>query len=138
MSDPTCTDCAPPALQTGASRPSEPEITPVVASKTDSAAPAATAPTDPAAFEPPRMLTPHVVIEFCDRCRWCVPASDEADRRAPRASWTQTELMLTFPPPLIASVTLQPHNTPETAGRFRVWLDRGSGFELVWDRKVSC
>lgn len=45
--------------------------------------------------------------------------------------------MLTFPPPLLASVTLQPHNTPETGGVFRVWLDRGEGFDLVWDRKVS-
>ncbi|BEI97169.1 hypothetical protein CcaverHIS631_0207580 [Cutaneotrichosporon cavernicola] len=115
MVDPTCIDCAPPETSTIATA-SVPAIatTPAVAQA------------EPPAFEPPRMLTPHVVIEFCDRCRW-----------APRASWTQTELMLTFPPPLIASITLQPHNTPETGGMFRVWLDRGNGFDLVWDRKTE-
>jgi len=50
----------------------------------------------------------------------------------------QTELMLTFPPPHIRTVTLQPMNTPETGGRFRVWVDvgGGKGWQLVWDRKV--
>ncbi len=57
--------------------------------------------------------------------------------RAPRATWSQTELFLTFPTPLIRSITLQPLDAPETGGRFRVWLDMGNGDELVWDRKVS-
>ncbi|CAK9783894.1 hypothetical protein CC85DRAFT_250081 [Cutaneotrichosporon oleaginosum] len=126
MANPSCTDCPPPALQTGVSRLSKAEVTPALASASTAPSSAAASASAPASFDPPRMLTPHIVIEFCDRCRW-----------APRASWTQTELMLTFPPPLIASITLQPHNTPETGGRFRVWLDRGEGFELVWDRKTE-
>lgn len=55
-----------------------------------------------------------------------------------RATWTQTELLLTFPPsvdapsdeapnaapaaPGLRSITLVPRNAPETGGRFRVWL----------------
>jgi predicted Rdx family selenoprotein len=58
--------------------------------------------------------------------------------RAPRATWIQTELFLTFPTPAIKSIALIPLNTPETGGRFRVWLDQGGGHsELLWDRKVS-
>ena len=58
-------------------------------------------------------------------------------RRAPRATWIQTELFLTFPTPAIKSIALIPLNTPETGGRFRVWLDKGEGkSELLWDRKV--
>lgn len=49
----------------------------------------------------------------------------------------QTELLLTFPTPVIRTTTLQPLTAPETGGRFRVWLDRGNGFELVWDRKTE-
>jgi len=57
--------------------------------------------------------------------------------RAPRATWIQTELFLTFPTPAIKSIALTPLNTPETGGRFRVWLDKGEGkSELLWDRKV--
>jgi predicted Rdx family selenoprotein len=57
--------------------------------------------------------------------------------RAPRATWIQTELFLTFPTPAIKSIALIPLNTPETGGRFRVWLDKGEGgSELLWDRKV--
>ena len=58
--------------------------------------------------------------------------------RAPRATWIQTELFLTFPTPLVRSITLQPLNAPETGGRFRVWVDLGDsqGDQLVWDRKV--
>jgi len=68
-----------------------------------------------------------ISIEFCDRCRWLH-----------RATWVQTELFLTFPPPTIESVALVPRNTEETAGRFRVWLSRGSHPpELMWDRKVE-
>lgn len=67
----------------------------------------------------------------------CYYAADDA-RRSPRASWTQTELFLTFPPPLLGSITLQPLNTPETGGQFRVWIDTGvNGWQLVWDRKVG-
>lgn len=59
-------------------------------------------------------------------------------RRAPRATWIQTELFLTFPTPAIKSIALIPLNTPETGGRFRVWLDKGEGkSELLWDRKVG-
>lgn len=56
--------------------------------------------------------------------------------RAPRATWIQTELFLTFPTPAVQSITLIPLNAPETGGRFRVWIDRGQGDELLWDRKV--
>ncbi|WWC69139.1 uncharacterized protein I206_103075 [Kwoniella pini CBS 10737] len=71
---------------------------------------------------------PNLIIEFCDRCRW-----------APRATWIQTELFLTFPSPLIRTITLIPLNSPETGGRFRVWVDigLGKGDELVWDRKTE-
>lgn len=58
--------------------------------------------------------------------------------RAPRATWIQTELLLTFPNPILRSITLMPLNAPETGGRFRVWVDvgKGMGDELAWDRKV--
>ncbi|WVQ76568.1 hypothetical protein IAR50_006239 [Cryptococcus sp. DSM 104548] len=73
-------------------------------------------------------VKPSVVIEFCDRCRW-----------APRATWIQTELFLTFPTPLLKTITLMPQNTPETGGRFRVWVDigDGKGDQLAWDRKTE-
>jgi predicted Rdx family selenoprotein len=95
-----------------------------------------------------------------------------------RATWTQTELFLTFPPavpptfedsasttpsnPGLKAITLLPRNSPETGGRFRVWLLRNKtddsddssagdstseptakqnenwrGWELVWDRKIE-
>ncbi len=58
--------------------------------------------------------------------------------RLHRASWTQTELFLTFPAPTIESITLIPLNSDETAGRFRVWLSRGTEpAQLMWDRKVE-
>ncbi|GAA5923097.1 SelT/SelW/SelH family protein [Sporobolomyces koalae] len=121
---------------------------------------------DPSTFSPPQLSdgsqseTPRVVIEFCDRCRWLH-----------RATWTQTELFLTFPPPIPApapataaggtdsasepatglkAITLVPRNSPETGGRFRVWLlrdrhvdstdtkdDLARGWNLVWDRKIE-
>jgi hypothetical protein len=68
------------------------------------------------------------------------PHADERLRlrsRAPRATWIQTELFLTFPTPMIRSITLIPLTTEETGGRFRVWLDLGDRVELIWDRKVS-
>jgi predicted Rdx family selenoprotein len=51
----------------------------------------------------------------------------------------QTELFLTFPPPIIGTISLIPLDKEETAGRFRVWLSI-PGFEsaqLIWDRKVE-
>lgn len=57
--------------------------------------------------------------------------------RAPRATWVQTELFLTFPVPIIKSITLQPLTSPETGGRFRVWIMTPEGVHLAWDRKVS-
>ncbi|EIW66345.1 hypothetical protein TREMEDRAFT_35212 [Tremella mesenterica DSM 1558] len=77
-------------------------------------------------ISPPVILCPRVTIEFCDRCRW-----------APRATWIQTELFLTFSTPILKSITLIPLNSPETGGRFRVWLELNGGIELVWDRKTE-
>lgn len=91
-------------------------------------------------IRPPSAVYPNMIIEFCDRCRWYVLSSHSQlslTRRAPRATWIQTELFLTFPTPAIKSIALIPLNTPETGGRFRVWLDKGEGrSELLWDRKV--
>ncbi|KAJ7492017.1 Rdx family-domain-containing protein [Mycena latifolia] len=68
-----------------------------------------------------------VTVEFCDRCRWLH-----------RASWVQTELLLTFPPPIIGCIALLPRNSEETAGRFRVWVTMsGAAPQLAWDRKVE-
>ncbi|KAJ7686848.1 Rdx family-domain-containing protein [Mycena rosella] len=68
-----------------------------------------------------------VTVEFCDRCRWLH-----------RASWVQTELLLTFPPPVIGCIALLPRNSEETAGRFRVWVTMsGAAPRLAWDRKVE-
>ncbi|ORX33866.1 Rdx family-domain-containing protein [Kockovaella imperatae] len=72
----------------------------------------------------PDSLHPSILIEYCDRCRW-----------APRATWTQTELFLTFPTPTLKSITLQPLTAPDTAGRFRVWLYTNDGVQILWDRK---
>ncbi|KAF9046044.1 hypothetical protein BDZ89DRAFT_942247, partial [Hymenopellis radicata] len=58
--------------------------------------------------------------------------------RLHRATWVQTELFLTFPPPIINSISLHPLNTEETAGRFRVWISVGRNTpHLLWDRKVE-
>ncbi|THH14964.1 hypothetical protein EW146_g5443 [Bondarzewia mesenterica] len=86
-------------------------------------------PLDPTTFVPPSPdSAPRVFIEFCDRCRWLH-----------RATWTSTELFLTFPPPVLGSITIVPLDSEETAGRFRVWLTPDSGAQpiLVWDRKVE-
>ncbi|KAH8999366.1 Rdx family-domain-containing protein [Lactarius akahatsu] len=86
-------------------------------------------PMNPSTFVAPSPSTPYsVIIEFCDRCRWLH-----------RATWTSTELFLTFPPPTIRSITIIPLNSEDTAGRFRVWLtvDEGSSPILMWDRKVE-
>jgi len=86
---------------------------------------------DPSTFIPPSLpaCTPRIIIEFCDRCRWLH-----------RATWVQTELLLTFPPPIIQAITLIPRNSPETGGRFRVWIvarEDNARPELLWDRKTQ-
>lgn len=50
--------------------------------------------------------------------------------------------MLTFSPPILKSFTLIPHNSPEAAGRFRIWLqyaatEDASNTILIWDRKTK-
>ncbi|KAJ4472280.1 Rdx family-domain-containing protein [Lentinula aciculospora] len=109
--------CAPPEAQL--------EQPPIVSMAYD--------PLNPSTFVFPRPLQgTTVTIEFCDRCRWLH-----------RASWTQTELLLTFPPPMIECISLLPRNSDETAGRFRVWLamsgDQSESLStiLLWDRKVE-
>ena len=58
--------------------------------------------------------------------------------RQHRATWVSTELMLTFPTPVIKSITIIPQNTEETGGRFRVWLFLAEQQpKLIWDRKVE-
>lgn len=121
-----CVDCAPSSVPREVfsllSPPSQlASATASSSTATSSAEPQSTECQD---IQPPEVLKPAIIIEFCDRCRW-----------APRASWIQTELFLTFPIPLLRSITLQPLNAPETGGRFRVWLDRGNGWELCWCRK---
>ncbi|KAL1742429.1 Rdx family-domain-containing protein [Schizophyllum fasciatum] len=83
---------------------------------------------NPATFVAPELPTSTtIIIEFCDRCRWLH-----------RATWTQTELFLTFPPPNVTSITLIPRNTEKTAGRFRVWLITApESPKLMWDRKTE-
>ncbi|KAJ7019645.1 Rdx family-domain-containing protein [Mycena alexandri] len=95
---------------------------------------------DPSTFVPPSLTeSTTITIEFCDRCRWLH-----------RASWVQTELLLTFPPPTIGCIALLPRNSDETAGRFRVWVSTTSTSsseaspqsdawapKLAWDRKVE-
>ncbi|KAJ6520489.1 Rdx family-domain-containing protein [Mycena sanguinolenta] len=88
---------------------------------------------DPATFVSPSLTEgTTVTIEFCDRCRWLH-----------RASWVQTELLLTFPPPIISCIALLPRHSDETAGRFRVWVTcngsegQAAAPQLAWDRKVE-
>ncbi|KAJ7762294.1 Rdx family-domain-containing protein [Mycena maculata] len=83
---------------------------------------------NPLTFVPPSLTEITTVsVEFCDRCRWLH-----------RASWVQTELLLTFPPPIIGCIALLPRNSEEMAGRFRVWVTlSGSAPQLAWDRKVE-
>lgn len=45
--------------------------------------------------------------------------------------------MLTFPPPTLVSVSLVPLDSPETGGRFRVWLLSENDTALLWDRKAE-
>lgn len=48
-----------------------------------------------------------------------------------------TELMLTFPPPTLLSISLVPLDAAETSGRFRVWLFLQDRNVLLWDRKAE-
>lgn len=58
--------------------------------------------------------------------------------RLHRATWTSTELFLTFPPPTLTAISLLPLNSDETSGRFRVWLYLSDQPPiLLWDRKVE-
>ncbi|WVQ78435.1 hypothetical protein IAT38_000521 [Cryptococcus sp. DSM 104549] len=120
-----------PSSPTGLAGPhSADSPAPSAPAKTEAATPASSATEAQADFVAPdlRDVKPSVIIEFCDRCRW-----------APRASWIQTELFLTFQNPLLRSITLMPLNAPETGGRFRVWVDvgKGAGEQLVWDRQTE-
>ncbi|TCD71324.1 hypothetical protein EIP91_011095 [Steccherinum ochraceum] len=55
-----------------------------------------------------------------------------------RASWVSTELLITFPSPTVKAITIMPHSTEKTAGRFRVWLFMEDQQPiLMWDRKVE-
>lgn len=120
---------------------------------------------DPTTFVPPTPLPcPSITIEFCDRvsvfilvaesCLTSMFVLSVAGEREPsafsvfcvlriyhrqhRATWVSTELMLTFPAPIIKAITVLPLNSEETGGRFRVWLslpDRSP--ILVWDRKIE-
>ncbi|SGY34041.1 BQ5605_C002g01583 [Microbotryum silenes-dioicae] len=89
---------------------------------------------DPTQFVPPTPSSslPRILIEFCDRCRWLH-----------RATWVQTELFLTFPTTSetgIRAIALVPRTSPETGGRFRVWIYREGTqgkADLVWDRKIE-
>ncbi|KAK7470862.1 hypothetical protein VKT23_002278 [Stygiomarasmius scandens] len=67
----------------------------------------------------------------------CFQAS-KSYTRLHRATWVQTELLLTFGPPVIGSITLIPRMSDDTAGRFRVWVSiPGQDPNLVWDRKTE-
>ncbi|ODO02888.1 hypothetical protein I350_05729 [Cryptococcus amylolentus CBS 6273] len=133
MSD-TCTDCEKPPQPAPAPAPAQESGAPEEAAPAPAPAPAPTPASSGNTAEGPfiapdlNQVKPSVVIEFCDRCRW-----------APRATWIQTELFLTFPTPLLRTITLMPGNTPETGGRFRVWVDNGDGKgdQLAWDRKTE-
>jgi predicted Rdx family selenoprotein len=58
--------------------------------------------------------------------------------RLHRATWTSTELFLTFPLPKLKAISLLPLNSDETSGRFRVWLYLSDEPPiLLWDRKVE-
>lgn len=61
----------------------------------------------------------------------------KARDRLHRAQWVATELFLTFPPPELASISVVPLISDETAGRFRVWVFTDASPALVWDRKVE-
>lgn len=107
-------------------------------------------------FQPPSTLhlPPNsIAIEYCDRCRW-----------QHRASWTQTELLITFGPKpapspgqeeekggkygsaSLSCVAILPKVEEDSAGRFRVWVyhrpneGQGAGEDVkatcIYDRKT--
>lgn len=65
--------------------------------------------------------------------------------RQHRASWTQTELLLTFAPSDtlpngLRGVTIIPRRDEVEAGRWRIWIvldEAGHDVRLVWDRKIE-
>ncbi|KAJ9096353.1 hypothetical protein QFC21_005174 [Naganishia friedmannii] len=129
---PVCLDCLPEPGSSTASQNAEPAQTaaPMLPSQAQGQVSAKQEEDieDPSTFKPLDHLAigPAIFIEYCDGCRW-----------APRASWTATELFLTFPSPAITSITLTP--AVEHPGRFRVWLKLPNEGEaqLMWDRKVE-
>ncbi|GAA5957632.1 hypothetical protein JCM21900_000774 [Sporobolomyces salmonicolor] len=164
MNSTVCEDCT-PSTPTPATSHALPPLPPSDPTSTSSSLQPEYDPLfDRATFVPPNLSDgedselPRVVIEFCDRCRWLH-----------RATWTLTELFLTFPPPVrspdadpaapppsgLRAISLVPRNSPETGGRFRVWLlrEKGArgiettecgevpaswkGWELCWDRKIE-
>ncbi|KZT33730.1 hypothetical protein SISSUDRAFT_1053850 [Sistotremastrum suecicum HHB10207 ss-3] len=123
MSDQVCVDCdvpVDPGTQIAATEPPAPSQHVQVPIKTTEDASSAT-------ISPPSPKEPSVIIEYCDRV--C--------RRQHRATWTQTELLLTFPTPAIQSITIIPLNDEDTGGRFRVWLINAGQTYLMWDRKTE-
>lgn len=48
-------------------------------------------------------------------------------------------MFLTFPPPVLQSITIVPLDSDDAAGRFRIWLTMNEDGPpvLVWDRKVE-
>ncbi|SCZ90505.1 BZ3500_MvSof-1268-A1-R1_Chr1-3g02030 [Microbotryum saponariae] len=118
---------------------------------------------DPTQFVPPTPSSslPRIVIDFCDRCTSTqehlldrtrhlitypphfVPPPSSSGRWLHRATWVQTELFLTFPTTSetgIRAIALVPRTSPETGGRFRVWIYREGTqgkADLVWDRKIE-
>ncbi|KAI0721852.1 hypothetical protein C8T65DRAFT_629396, partial [Cerioporus squamosus] len=89
-------------------------------------------PLDPSTFIPP---SPSITPTESNLSSVLVNSSA---RRLHRATWTSTELFLTFPTPAIKAISIMPLNAEDTAGRFRVWLFLdGKPPVLVWDRKVE-
>ncbi|PWN29346.1 hypothetical protein BDZ90DRAFT_248978 [Jaminaea rosea] len=105
---------------------------------TSAAASSSALPSTYSSFQPPSTLhlPPNsIAIEYCDRCRW-----------QHRASWTQTELLVTFGPKPAPSAAILPKVEEDSAGRFRVWVyhrpneGQGAGEEVkatcIYDRKT--
>lgn len=88
---------------------------------------------EPVALTVPQFAVPMVSHKSLRKDTWftCFPL------RLHRATWTLTELMLTFPPPTLMSASLVPLDSQETSGRFRVWLLSATDATLLWDRKTE-
>jgi predicted Rdx family selenoprotein len=112
---------------------------------------------------------PTLVIEYCDRVRILPVAgsrtcstdlalvpmvsltrssnthSDGSGvHRLHRATWIATEISITFPSPMIRTISLVATPAPAPAGRFRVWLledpneeNKVGASSVIWDRKVD-